>query len=242
MRENVRVFGFALAVTITCSLLLATAATLLKPMQETNKKIDIKKNILSVVGIKPAEGETFTRAQIEDLYAKNIKEMVLDMEGNIIEGKKPIDIDPKKDTNLHALYEYIVGDEIKAYIIPIEGKGLWSTLYGYFALEPDLNTVKGITFYQHGETPGLGGEIEKEWFTSNFVGKKILDEDGNLESITVVKGKVTDVISNEEERKHYVDGMSGATITGRGLSDFLKEDLQSYEPFFKQVRNNKEES
>ena len=242
MRENVRVFGFALSVTVVCSLLLATAATVLKPMQQTNIKVDIKKNIPSVVGIKASEGESYTRAQIEELYAKNIKEMVLDMDGNIIEGKKPTDIDPKKDTNLHALYEYVVDDQIKAYIIPIEGKGLWSTLYGYFALEPDLNTVKGITFYQHGETPGLGGEVEKEWFTDNFIGKKILDEEGNLTSVSVVKGKVSDAISNEAQRVHYVDGISGATITGRGLTKFLKEDLQSYQPFFKQMRNNQEES
>lgn len=240
MRENIRTFRFALTVTLACSLLLAGAATLLKPRQEANVKLDIKKNILSVVGIKPVEGESFSRQQIEELYKQNIKEMVVDDNGDIVEGMNPIEIDSDTQPNLHPLYEYIKDDEIQAYVIPISGKGLWSTLYGYFALETDLNTVKGITFYQHGETPGLGGEVEKGWFTVNFIGKKIFDQNDNLVSIGVVRGKVIDKIS-EDQRDFYVDGISGSTLTGRGLEQFLRRDLKTYEPFFRKERQKREE-
>ena len=119
------------------------------------------------------------------------------------------------------------------YAIPIAGKGLWSTLFGYFAIEPDGRTVKGITFYKHGETPGLGGEVDKPWFQQNFIGKRFVDENDQLLGIHVIKGKVQ---SDDQEAYHKVDGISGATMTGKGLEYFLKDDLVKYEPFFKQVR------
>ena len=108
---------------------------------------------------------------------------------------------------------------------------MWSTLYGYFAIEPDGMTAKGITFYAHKETPGLGGEVDKSWFQNNFVGKRFIDDKGNLVGIKVVKGKA-DVNSDYE-----VDGISGATITSKGLETFLVDDLRKYEPFFKKIRN-----
>jgi Na+-transporting NADH:ubiquinone oxidoreductase subunit C len=118
--------------------------------------------------------------------------------------------------------------------IPISGKGLWSTIYGYIALEPDGETVKGIKFYKHGETPGLGGELEKDWFTSNFVGKRIFNETGDLVSIEIVKGIAN---PNSKNFTHQVDGISGSTLTGRGMNKFLKEDLQVYKPFLDRIRS-----
>jgi Na+-transporting NADH:ubiquinone oxidoreductase subunit C len=223
-------------VTIICSVLLAGAATLLKPRQDENKLLDKKKNILLSVGIEPANGVSFTRSEINETYDRKIKELVIDSDGNIVEGKKPSDLDPRKDTGLLPIYESVEGEQISAYVLPVSGKGLWSTIYGYLALSADGITVKGITFYSHGETPGLGGEIEKEWFTNNFIGKKITDENGNLVSIEVVKGKVD---PNSDNAIHEVDGISGATLTGRGVSIFLKKDLQTYEPFLRTIMNSK---
>lgn len=234
--SNAYTFRFAATVTIVCSVLLAGAATLLKPRQDENKTLDKKKNIIISVGIQPAEGEKFSRDEINNLYEEKIKELVIDSEGNIVEGKKPSDIDPGEDTGLLPIYEKIDGTEVNAYVIPVSGKGLWSTIYGYLALSPDGETVKGITFYSHGETPGLGGEIEKEWFTDNFVGKKITDEEGNIVSIDVVKGKVD---PNSENAVHQVDGISGATLTGRGIAIFLKNDLLTYRPFLKNIMKSK---
>ena len=114
---------------------------------------------------------------------------------------------------------------------------MWSTLYGYIALEKDFNTVKGITFYQHGETPGLGGEVDKLWFQENFIGKKIYDVNDKFVSIEVVKGKVSDIYSGNKAN-HAVDGISGATITSRGVSDFIKSDLSRYVNYFKENKFN----
>jgi Na+-transporting NADH:ubiquinone oxidoreductase subunit C len=229
---------FAATVTIVCSLLLASAATFLKDRQQENIKLDKQKNILTSAGFQ-IEGTELKRDDILELYETNIASMVINREGSTIEDKRVEELDPKKDTDYLPLYYSQDDGEIKSYILPVSGKGLWSTIYGYIALEPDLNTVKGITFYQHGETPGLGGEIVQDWFRNNFVGKKIYNPEGELVSITVVKGKVEDVIP-EEEQYHYVDGISGSTLTGNGLNNFLKSDLAKYEPFFNNVRTNSE--
>lgn len=237
MHNNFQTFRFAIIITLTCSLLLAGAATLLKPRQQENIKLDIKKNILLSAGIVKS-GVELTRDDINALYAKNIRSEVLDKNGVKVEGKTPADIDPKANTGDMALYKWVDGDAVKAFIIPVSGKGLWSTIYGYLAINPDGVTVKGLTFYQHGETPGLGGEIDKKYFTDSFIGKRIVDESGALKSVSVVRGKVKDVVP-ESEYAYNVDGISGATLTGRGVSNFLKKDLTTYEPFFKILRAQK---
>ena len=101
------------------------------------------------------------------------------------------------------------------YIFPIEGKGLWSTLYGFLAVNKDLNTVEGIIFYAHGETPGLGGEIENPRWTGLWPGKKVFDKDGSP-AISVVKGQA------KPGDPYQVDGLSGATITARGVMHLVR--------------------
>ena len=237
MHKNSYVFFFAAVVTISCSILLAAAANLLKDRQQENIALDIQKNILASAGLGSSEME---RQEILKLYNEYIRSMVVDRSGKEITDKKVEQLDPKTDVDLLPLYYAEENGKILAYIVPISGKGLWSTIYGYLALEKDLNTVKGITFYQHGETPGLGGEIEKEWFSDNFKGKKIISTDGKLASITVLKGKVQGRIPDNQV-DHYVDGISGSTLTGNGLTQFLKEDLKTYEPYFNFIRKEKTE-
>lgn len=237
MHSNFQTFRFAIIITLTCSLLLAAAATLLKPRQQENVKLDIKKNILKSAGITKPE-QQLSRQEIQKLYAENIEALVIDTKGDVVEGKTPESIDPKKDHEMYPVYEWKSNGQINAFIIPISGKGLWSTIYGYLAIEPDGSTIRGITFYQHGETPGLGGEIEKQWFTDNYIGKRIVNDEGKLVSVSVVRGKVKDKIA-EDEQYHYVDGISGATLTGRGVDNFMKEDLKTYEPFFLKIRGEK---
>ena len=240
MHKNSYVFIFASVVTITCSILLASAASLLRDRQQENIALDKQKNILSSAGLIKSSEEEVTRQEILSLYDANISSQVVDTTGMVMENKKVENIDPKKDRHLLPVYLYQKDGSVKSYIIPISGKGLWSTIYGYLALEPDLNTVRGITFYQHGETPGLGGEIVKDWFTSNFVGKRIISPEGKLVSITVIKGKVAGRIPDSESY-HYVDGISGSTLTGNGLTNFLKKDLERYEPYFETLRNKEME-
>lgn len=238
MHKNSYVFMFAAGVTIVCSLLLATAANLLKDRQQENIKLDMQKNILASAGL-ISEDKTYMRTDILGIYDKNIASMVINKSGEKVADKTVDQLDPKEDTDLLPLYYCQEDGELMAYILPISGKGLWSTIYGYLALEPDVNTVKGITFYQHGETPGLGAEIVQDWFRNNFIGKKIYSPEGELVSITVIKGKVENTVPDSEKYR-YVDGISGSTLTGNGLNKFLKADLLKYEPFFNKIRSKAE--
>lgn len=231
MSENAKALRFAIIVCLVCSVLVSGAALGLRDRQEANLRVDIQKNILKSVGL---VDPTFTPEQIVSTYEKRISGIVLTTDGTVIEGRKPDDVDPEKEPQLLRLYERVDDGNVVAYTFPIVGKGLWSTLYGYFALESDLNTVKGITFYQQGETPGLGAEIEKPWFQENFVGKKILAGDGTIESVKVVKGKAAEVHPNDTE--HYVDGISGATITSKGVTEMIGRTIRQYEPYFAKLR------
>lgn len=221
MRSNTYVLMFTATVTIVLGFLLSLASTSLNARQELNIENDKRKNILRSLNMPEDTDQKLSPDEIQTLFDNNIKTIHIDTNGN-----------PDPEGSL-VVYEKLINGKIDGYSIPISGKGLWSTLYGYFALEPDGKTVKGITFYKHGETPGLGGEVEKEWFTSNFVGKRVVNQNGNLVSITVVKGEVKE---NDPERYHKVDGISGATMTSRGLNQFLEEDLATYDPFLQKVR------
>lgn len=220
--NTVYTFYFAFIVCMICGALLSFVATSLKPLQEANMKLDKQKNILKVVGM---WSEEMTADDVEAIFRENIKVLYLDNQGNQVEEQTEI-----------VLYECRKEGEVKGYCYPVIGKGLWSTLYGYFAIEPDAKTVKGITFYKHGETPGLGGEIEKPWFQNNFVGKKIwFDQKDKLRPVQVVKGKVQDLYTGEDVQ-FYVDGISGATMTCNGVNELIDREVNKYEPFFEKVR------
>ena len=236
MHSNKYTFFFALAVCVTCSVLLAVAAQSLKPTIKRNIELDIHKNILIAVDLLNPE-EKVTADKVESLYSKVIAGQVIDASGNPVSGKNPTKLDPKTDSGLLPVFLRMDGSKIDAYCIPIQGKGLWSTIYGYLALEPDGNTVKGITFYKHGETPGLGGEIDKSKFKNNFKGKKIFDDQGTLVSIEVAKGRIPANL-DPEKRSHKVDGISGATLTGKGITVFLREDLKRYLPYLNKIRGS----
>ena len=231
MHKKTNPFIFISMLTIISSLLLSLAATQLKSYQDYNIDVDKKKNVLKSIGLDVSALEP---KNILSEYNARILEIITDRDGNNVKSIKFSDLllsENKRTGESIFTYEgnnylpVFKSSSPEATIIPISGKGLWSTLFGYFAIDDDFNTVRGITFYQHGETPGLGGEVDKAWFQANFAGKKIKDNSGNLVSIEVVKGKSGDNI-------HGVDGISGATITSRGVTDFLLRDLKRYLPFF----------
>ena len=221
MRSNFYVLSFMAGITIILGFLLSFAATSLKAKQDFNIEIDIKKNILRSLNIPSDQSQKLSQSDIQKLYDKEITTLYIDESGM------------KSDNGALSVYIATDGEQPTGYSIPISGKGLWSTIYGYIALEPDGITVKGITFYQHGETPGLGGELEKDWFTSNFVGKQIYNEEGDLVSIEIVKGQVN---QNDINAIHQVDGISGSTLTGRGMNKFIARDLNIYKPFLDRVK------
>ena len=221
MRSNLYVLSFMAGITIVLGFMLSFAAASLKDKQDFNIEVDIKKNILSSLNIPADKSAKLSQNDIQKLYDEEITTLNIDENGM------------KSDDGVLSVYIATDGAQPTGYSIPISGKGLWSTIYGYIALEPDGETVKGITFYQHGETPGLGGELEKEWFTSNYKGKHIYNEDGELVSIEIVKGQVN---QNDINAIHQVDGISGSTLTGRGMNKFIARDLKVYKPFLDRVK------
>ena len=252
MRSDSYTIGFAAVITIVCSLLLSIAYTALKPIQDVNVDNYVKSNILAVAKVEVKQG-----ADIGKLFSENLKLQFVTTQGDFV---KLNDVDSKKYKNFVKEFKNAGLDknevnlplpesakdlklplytklnskgDVELYILPVHGMGLWSLLEGYIALEADLNTVSGITFYQQTETAGLGAEIQAAWFPANFPGKKIYNADGKLVSIKVKKGKVDS--SKPNEVTHMVDGISGATITGDGVTTFLLKDLTLYEPAFKKI-------
>jgi Na+-transporting NADH:ubiquinone oxidoreductase subunit C len=230
--ENLKVVRFAVIVCLICSALVSTAALGLRDRQEANLLLDIRKNILKSVDLYQPE---MADDEVNRIFDERMVGLVLDRDGKVQEGRRPQDVDREKEPDALLLYQCLDGSGgVMAYTFPIQGQGLWSTVYGYLALEGSLDAVRGITFYKHGETPGLGGEIEQPWFQEQFVGKRILGENGEIVSVTVVKGSAAALHASELE--HYVDGISGATITSRAVSKMIMDSLQAYEPYFGQLR------
>jgi Na+-transporting NADH:ubiquinone oxidoreductase subunit C len=247
MSDNVYTLLYAAVICFICSFLLSLFAMGLKPAQERAATLDLHKKILSVLELYQ---EGMSEEEVDQVFSSSVKEAVLDRKGLIIEGVDfksipeaerckvlSMDWDSNPADCKLSVYQKLVGDKISAIAIPLVGKGLWSTLYGYLALSPDATTVTGITFYKHGETPGLGAEISESWFQKNFLGKKILDPEGGVYGIVVSKGKAK---NSGHPLVHSVDGISGATITSNGVTSLIKHCLKVYDPYLKKFR--KEES
>lgn len=213
-KKNVIVF--ALLTSVICSVLITLAAGGLKGFQEANMELDRKINILKAANIigdkKPSKD------QINLLYNTHIKEIMVDENGKMITSYIP--------RSLH-LYIILDGNMMRGYILPINTRGLWGKIRGYIAFENDGQTVSGFSVFSHSETPGLGGEIESNWFQKNFKGKKILNSQNRFVSVGIAKGKINELPENLQD--HYVDGISGATLTGRYLSEGIKQTLEQYD-------------
>lgn len=229
MSRSVRTVLFAVVLCGVISILLTAASTGLQRFQEKNVILDRQKNILKSVGL-IADDRKYTPDAIDKLYKRSIQAVWADPSGKIIQ--KPI----SGEQDL-PVYLYTKDDIINAYVIPINSRGLWGRIMGYLAITSDGSTISGFTVYKHSETPGLGGEIEKNWFQRNFVGKKIVDQEGNFVSISIAKGKVSDRISKDQQ-VNTVDGISGATLTGKYLTVGVKQILENYEPVSIRFRKN----
>lgn len=229
MSDKVKTAAFAAILCVVCSVLLTAASSGLKPFHQANIELDKQKNILKSVGL-IQDGKSYPPAEIVGRYNQNIRALWVDSSGQIVaEGERG-------ESDL-PVYLYLQGDAVAAYILPIHTRGLWGRIHGYLAIESDGATISGFTVYSHSETPGLGGEIEKRWFQKNFIGKKIVDQSGGFVSIAVAKGAVAEKIPAEKQI-HYVDGISGATLTGKFLSAGLREILLQYEPVSINFRKN----
>jgi len=209
MTESTKTLLFAAVICVTCSLLLSGTAAGLKSRQEANKAFDVKRNIVKAFGIDIGE---MKRLEIEATFETHVSEETT--------GDLPLYIWTDEGA-----------DKASKYAFPISGKGLWSTLYGYLSLNADLETIAGISFYKHGETPGLGAEIEKDWFQSQFTGK-CLYADGSATAFVVAK-------PGAAKGDSAVDGISGATLTGKGVEALIRKDAAAYANYFNSIKGNK---
>ncbi len=235
MKGYRQTFIFAFVVCVVCSVMLSAFYEGLRPRIEMNADLEVKRNILKAVCLKEPLAIDLKDQDYLRIYREKIVEEVVDARGNVVPGKRPMAI-KEDEPGLYPIYIYKENGRIMAYAYPVFGFGLWSTLYGYLAIEPDAVTVRGITFYKEGETPGLGAEIEKDWFQDNFRGKKIWSEkEHRLTPIALVKGKVKDFYQ-DERAEHHVDGITAATLTGKGVTALLDHWINIYEPFFSKLR------
>jgi len=211
---------------------LAFTASSLKDLQSENVRKEKMQNILSTIGI-----ET-DREGAEKLFNNYIVEqLALRNDGSV---DKTVDafsdiklaIEVKKDANTQRFPLYVAAvDSATYYIVPLRGSGLWDAIWGYIALDEDRNTIKGAVFDHKGETAGLGAEITQQWFMDRFVGEKIFNTSGDLVGISV--SKTNNDPNDTDKDDHEVDAISGATITGDGVSDMIIERLQHYLPYLK---------
>lgn len=248
-----------LGVCFVCSILVSTAAVTLKGIQKRNQEQEKIKNILIA-------GDLFSKdKKMEDIYHSRIRAILVDLRsGSILpDSLYPDQLNPDnydiktvaKDPNLSraiiqkndlaqigrmpvymAVYEVIISGEVRKMILPIYGKGLWSTMYGFMALDRDLKTITGFTIYEQGETPGLGGEVDNPQWKKLWVGKKAFDNNWNVR-IEVIKGKVD---PTDPEAKYEIDGLSGSTLTTRGVDHMVKFWMgeQGYGPFLRKLRGD----
>jgi len=238
VRDQLRLIGFATAVCLACSILLAGVSSGLRARQEANRSDDIRMKVLSVFGerVTDEKGKRLLSSdELTELFVTRIKGTVIDGDGNLVEGIAVDEIEPEdmntrdKATGLkryYPLYEYTDPETARtSSAIHVSGKGLWSTVKGYMAFEPDLCRIAGLIFYEHQETPGLGGEIEKDFFLRRFKGKRMY-RDGRLANLRILKA------GEDASDDANVDGITGATMTCRGVSRFLNQDFEVYNRYF----------
>ena len=250
------IIGAALGVCLVCSILVAAATVALKSRQEANQRFEKLKNIL-LAGDLMKKGE---KIDVEAVFAEKIQPTLIElktgeplpaekMTGSFSPGKfdvKVVSKDPGASRLIPALDDkagikrapvgmlvYFVkeGDGFSKIILPVHGSGLWSFIYGFLALDRDLKTIRGFTVYEHGETPGLGGEVENPAWLNTWKGKTAFDDEGRFK-LKILKGKASPGSTTE------IDGLSGASLTTRGVDNFMQFWLgpQGYGPFLAKLR------
>jgi len=239
--SNTYIFVFSLIMVTIVAVLLSFVATQLKPIQEMNVQIEKKQDVLRSVG----QAENAAEAEdkntfINEEFARYITESyVVDFKGNMVETDAfqvmlnlTAEIRKPREERNYPVFVYSETDGSKKYVVPVRGKGLWGPIWGYVALEEDLNTIAGAVFDHKGETPGLGAEISTEWFQEPFRGKTIFNDAGEFVSIEVAKGGA------DPSNPHQVDAISGGTITSKALEEMLIDCLTGYVAYFKELSSN----
>lgn len=215
--DRIHALKFAAVLSFVCCMLITGASVGLKPVQLENMELDRQKNVLKAANLIDSTTD-LSGAAVKKLFQDTITRVFIDRQGRMISS-------PEQDGL--SLYLHRENNQIASYIVPIDSRGLWGKIRGYMAISSDGQTIVGFSIYSHSETPGLGGEIEKRWFLKNFKNKKIVNQADEFVSIHIAKGKAA---GREPEAANMVDGISGATLTGKYLTRGIRAVLEEYEP------------
>lgn len=237
-QSNLYTVIYAVVLVLVVGVVLSLVYQSLHPKQLENIADDTKRQILAAALIVPQEGQS-----IGNLYAEHIKNSyIVDAEGNRVESSvNPFDVKVSLEVKKPAGQRLLPVFECQTYggmkyIIPVYGAGLWGPIWGYIAFDSNGDTIYGAYFAHQGETPGLGAEIEKPAFSSQFQGKNIFGTNGEFESVKVVKN------GQEPASGAWVHAISGGTITSQGVQKMLAESLAPYSAFFKKLSEGKEDT
>jgi len=241
-KSNLYIILFSASLTVILGGLLSLTAVGLKPIQKIQVELDTKKQILRAV--MDIEGEE----DILSLYDKRTESLVVDINGEEVaknEEGEPIiaenvniarQFKKPPEERLYPVFKFMSKenpDQVEAYIFPMYGNGLWNNIWAFLALETDLNTIKGVSFDHVGETPGLGARITSPEIQNRYIGKEIFNDQGELVSVDMRKGERGDPSLFGE---HEVDGLSGATLTAKGVNNMLGNYFKYYLPYLKKLR------
>ena len=230
----------AVGVSFVCSILVSATAVVLKPVQERNEDEYRQRIILEVAGLMQPD------VSIETLFAAIETRMVEIESGDYVSELAASDTElnvaiPAEldiaNIRQRAVYSpvYLVKEEgeLQQIILPVHGSGLWSTMYGYLSVATDGTTVNGLRFYSHAETPGLGDQIDKPEWRAQWVGKQLYDGNG-VARIEVVRG-----VAQDRNSRYQIDGLSGATLTGRGVSELVRFWVgpQGFGPYLQKIQS-----
>jgi Na+-transporting NADH:ubiquinone oxidoreductase subunit C len=245
-----KTFVVALTLCIVCSVVVSSASVVLRPSQEANKLLDLKTNILASAGLLQEGIDVETQfeqisVKVVDLqtgrYSNAVDPATYDQRKASGDPALSVVLEPSQDpakikrrVNFATVYILEGEQGLEKMILPIKGYGLWSTMYGFIALESDLQTVAGIGFYEHGETPGLGGEIDNPNWKSSWIGKQAFV--ANQLAIQVIKGKVDRSRAGSNSK---IDGLAGATLTTKGVDNLVRYWLgdQGFKPFIDNLKS-----
>ncbi len=239
----------AIVVSLVCSIVVAAAAVLLKPRQDLNRENMVRRDILEVAGL--YDPSTSVETSFENIETRLVElesgryvdadPAGFDLEKAAQDPATSLQIPPDQDVaqigrraTWAKVYLVREGGAVTRIVLPIKGYGLWSTMYGLLAITPDGESVEALKFYEHGETPGLGDKIDRPEWRAKFVGKQIYGADGGV-ALGVAKGTVS---AGDPLAPYQVDGITGATLTARGVSRTLKYWLSedAYGPYLARLR------
>jgi len=248
-RSNAYIIIFTAIMTIVVGGLLSLASQILGPAQKKSIELDTKSQILNAVMVIGKEDDVL------GIYDKRISSLVVDAQGNLIEsdekGQPMIaenvnvlrNFKKEPKDRLLPVFRFMNEEkpgEVQSYIIPVYGNGLWDKIWGFIAIDSQLETIIGISLAHKSETPGLGARISSPDIQNRYKGKEMYDRNGALVSVVMMKGEKGGgeaSIQAFTDQPHKVDGMSGATLTGNGVNSMLKEYLEIYQGYFNKVKS-----